>query len=226
MAVLKINDILFYSKECKVLKLQYKVLLFIVSLFIFTVVLLQTNAFLSKHEPLVSKVLVVEGWLPDYALEKAVQRFKEDKYTKIITTGGPLGVGSYLKEYKDYAHLAKASLLAMGMDKENVIAVAAPDVKHDRTYHSALALKQWINENMFDVQAINLASLGPHTRRSTMLFRKAFAEESIVLKNRVEIGSIAIVPEDYNPKKWYASSEGVRTTINELIAYIYVTLLK
>lgn len=223
---MKINDILFYSKECKVLKLQYKVLLFIVSLLIVTIALLQTNAFLSKHEPLLSKVLVVEGWLPDYALEKVVQRFKDDQYTKIITTGGPLEVGSYLKEYKDYAHLAKASLLAMGMKKEDVIAVAAPDVKRDRTYRSALALKQWINEKKFDVQTINLASLGPHTRRSTILFKKAFAEESIVLKNRVEIGSIAIVPEDYDPKKWYASSKGVRTTINELIGYVYVVLLK
>jgi hypothetical protein len=51
-----------------------------------------------------------------------------------------------------------------------------------------------------------------------MLFQKAFGED-------YEIGSIALIPEDYDPEKWYSSSEGVRTTINELIAYVYVVLL-
>ncbi len=187
---------------------------------------MHTNAFLSKNEPLSSKTLVVEGWLPDYALEKVAQRFQDEHYSTIITTGGPLEIGSYLKEYKDYAHMAKASLIAMGMKEEDIIAVAGPDVKRDRTYHSALALKKWIYQNKFDAHVLNLASLGPHSRRSTILFEKAFADENIALNNTVEFGSISIVPEDYDPRRWYASSSGVRKTINELIAYIYVLLLK
>ncbi len=217
---MKMNKTLFEQKICTTLKLQYKLLLLLILLILFLALLLQSNKFLSEHAPVKTKVLVVEGWLPDYALEEAMLIYAKGGYTKIITTGGPLSRGSYLKEYKDYAHLAKATLVAMGMQEESVIAVPAPDVKRERTYHSALALKEWMKQNRFEGRAFNLASLGPHTKRSTMLFNKAFSQNSIA------IGSVSIVPQEYEPQKWYASSAGVRTTINELIAFVYVLLLK
>ena len=204
---------------CKKLKLRYRIGLWTVVILLFSSLILQSNTFLSKDEPLHAKILIMEGWLPDYALKEGMQKFKEGEYEQIYTTGGLLERGTYLKEYRDYAHLAKATLMAMGMDEHEVIAVAAPDVMRDRTYHSALALKRWIDVNKIKAKKLDLASLGPHTRRSSMLFQKAFGEE-------FEIGSIAVAPEDYDPEKWYRSSEGVRTTIDELIAYIYVLLLK
>jgi DUF218 domain len=214
-----LNNTFFYQEQCQKLKFRYRLSLGITLSLLIGFFLFQSNAYLSKHAPYEAEILIVEGWLPDYALEEAIEIFKRGEYKKMITTGGPLWHGSYLKEYRDYSHLAKASLLAMGMKDEDVIAVPAPDVKRDRTFHSALALRRWILENDMQVKIMNLASLGPHTRRSTILFQKAFEDE-------VNIGSIAIEPEDYDPKKWYTSSEGVRSTINELIAYFYVLLLK
>lgn len=217
---MQMNKTLFEQKICTTLRLKYKLLLLLILLILFLAFLLQSNRFLSEHMPVNTKILVVEGWLPDYALEEAMLIYTEGSYTKIITTGGPIALGSYLKEYKDYAHLAKATLIAMGMKDESVIAVPAPEVMRDRTYHSALALQEWMKQNKFEGEAFNLASLGPHSKRSTILFKKAFSQ------NRIEIGSIAIVPQEYDPQNWYASSAGVRTTINELIAYLYVLLLK
>ena len=214
---MKINEELFYTALSKKLRLKYKVLLWIGSFLVVLTLLLQANAFLSKNEPLKSEILIVEGWLPDYALQQALKKFKAGKYKKIITTGGPLSVGSYLIEYKDYAHLAKATLVAMGVDKIDVVAVEAPDVKHERTYHSALALKKWMNKYNVHPENLNLVSLGPHTRRSTILFQKALGDE-------IQVGAIAIIPADYDPNSWYTSSEGMRTTINELVAYVYVVL--
>lgn len=213
-----INE-LFDTALCKKLKLKYKIILWLGSFLLFLAFMFQANAFLSKNEPLKSETLVVEGWLPDYALQQVMEKFKTEKYRNVITTGGPLKTGSYLKEYKDYAQLAKATLVAMGMDEKDVIAVKAPDVKRERTFYSALALKGWMDDHDVHPSSLDLVSLGPHARRSTMLFQKAFKDE-------VKIGSIAITPEDYDPDKWYGSSEGLRVTINELIAYIYVVLLK
>lgn len=213
------NRYFFDMALCNKLKLRFRLGLWTAGLFLFFAVLLQSNAFLSKAEPLYAKVLILEGWLPDYALKEGIQKFKEGRYEQIYTTGGLLERGSYLKEYKSYAHLAKATLVAMGMDEKDVIAVAAGDVKRDRTYHSALALKKWMEVNKIEAKRLDLASLGPHSRRSSMLFQKAFGED-------FKIGSIALVPEDYDPEKWYSSSAGVRTTINEFIAYVYVLLLK
>jgi len=37
-----------------------------------------------------TSVLVIEGWIPDYALKEAVQEFNTHNYQRLITTGGPL----------------------------------------------------------------------------------------------------------------------------------------
>jgi hypothetical protein len=45
--------------------------------------------FLSKSHPVAAEILVVEGWLPDYALDQACDEFKRNKYRLLITTGFP-----------------------------------------------------------------------------------------------------------------------------------------
>jgi hypothetical protein len=43
--------------------------------------------YLSKSEKVKANILIVEGWLPDYALELAHDEFLQNKYDYIITTG-------------------------------------------------------------------------------------------------------------------------------------------
>jgi hypothetical protein len=43
--------------------------------------------YLSKSEPVDANILLVEGWLPDYAIEKSCQEFRKNGYDHIITTG-------------------------------------------------------------------------------------------------------------------------------------------
>ena len=213
------KKIFFNHVMCYKLKLVYKLAIGVFFAFVVLLLLLQANAFLSLNRPVKSDVLIVEGWLPDYALEEAMLIYKKENYKKIITTGGPLFVGSYLIEYVDLAHLSQATLLALGMKENEVVAVPAPDVYIDRTFHSALAVKKWMIKNDVQIKKMNLVSLGPHTRRSTNLYQKVFAGEA-------EVGSIAIESRDYDSDRWYASSEGVRSTINEAIAYVYAVILQ
>jgi len=214
-----VKKIFFDYVSCYRLKFVYKLAIGAFFSFVLLFLLLQTNAFLSFNRPVKTDVLVVEGWLPDYALEESMEIFKRGNYKKIVTTGGPLSVGSYLKEYRDLAHLSQATLLALGMKENEVVAVPAPEVYRDRTFHSALAVKEWMLKNDMQINKMNLVSLGPHARRSTNHFQEVFESE-------VEIGSIAIESRDYDSDRWYASSEGVRSTLNEAIAYVYAVILQ
>lgn len=213
------RKIFFNHVMCYKLKFVYKLAIGAIFAFIFLFLLLQTNAFLSLNRPVKADVLVVEGWLPDYALEEAMLIYRKENYKKIITTGGPLFVGSYLIEYVDLAHLAEATLLALGLQENEVIAVPAPHVYRDRTFHSALAIKKWMLKNDVQINKMNLVSLGPHSRRSTNLYQNVFQGD-------VEIGSIAIESREYDSARWYASSEGVRSTIDEAIAYVYAVIFQ
>ena len=55
------------------------------------------SGFLSKSEKVNANVLIVEGWLPEYAVENAYNEFQKNGYDYIITTGLKLDV-DYFKE--------------------------------------------------------------------------------------------------------------------------------
>lgn len=202
----------------KLLKRRYVIIFIslILVLLVFLNVYLFKNAcyFLSLNHPIEAKILVVEGWMPDYALEKAKSEFEKGGYQMLITTGGPLSKGFFLSEYKTHAELAAATLRAIGFPNDKLSSVSAPKVRKDRTFASAVALKRWFVDNNIKDTKFNIVSLGAHARRTLLLFKKAFDDEYC-------IGIIAIENEDYNSHKWWNSSSGVRSVLNELIAYCY-----
>lgn len=184
-------------------------------LIIFTIFMLKNiHPFLAVNSPIKADILVVEGWLPDYAIESAIAEFKKGGYSQLFATGVPLSKGYYLAEYKNYAELTAATCIALGFDRDKVVAIPAASVVKHRTAASAIALRDWLSTSALKVNSINLYSLGTHARRSWIIFKG-------VLNPEVKVGIIAAEPEDYNPQEWWTSSEGFRTVTGEIIAYIY-----
>ncbi len=87
---------------------------------------LAVHPFLAVTDPVKGDILVVEGWLPDYALEKVIDEFRSNKYRMLVTTGGPLPKGFYLSEYKTCPAMAAATLKRLGFDEELIAVVPAP----------------------------------------------------------------------------------------------------
>ena len=173
------------------------------------------HSFLAVTYPIKSaKVLVVEGWLPDYAIEEALTEFKNGSYCQIISTGGILGKGSYLSAYNNFAEVSAATFIKLGLEAEKVVAVPTPFVVKDRSYASAAEFHRWLSNSNLQIESINLFSLDVHTRRSWLIFKK-------LLNPDIKVGIIAAKTQDYDPEKWWDSSQGVRTIIDEGIAYIY-----
>lgn len=174
--------------------------------------------FLAVSDPRPGGVLVVEGWAADYALEAAVADFKQYSYEKVYVTGGPIEWGAPLSRYKTYAELGTATLLALGMSSNVVQAVPAPRVKQDRTYACGVALRKWVEEHGIQLTRINLVTVGPHARRSRLLFQQAFGKD-------MPIGVVAVPEPDYDARRWWRSSLGFRAVTGEAIAYIYARFL-
>lgn len=175
-------------------------------------------AFLAINEPVPDGVLVLEGWSPDYALAIAKTKVQQNPNHKLYVIGGPLEQGAPLSQYKTYAELGAAILLRMGMSTNVVQAVPAPYVRKDRTYAAAIALRDWFRRHGPVPKAIDLISVGAHARRSRLLFQEAFG-------NGTRVGVIGIEDRDYNPRRWWKSSAGVRSVLGEMIAYGYARFL-
>ncbi len=177
------------------------------------------HSFLAVTSPIKSaEVLIVEGWLPDYAIEEALTEFKRGSYRQIITTGGTLGKGTYLTGYKNFADVSAATFIKLGLESEKVVSVPTPFVVKDRSYASAVEFHRWLSNSNLKIEAINIFSLDVHARRSWFLFKK-------ILTPHIKVGVIAAETQDYDPSKWWGSSQGVREILDETIAYIYARFL-
>ena len=192
------------------------ILVFTLTLMLFTVN--HIHSFLAPNFPIKADVLVVEGWMEDYAIKSAMQEFKRGGYQKLITTGTPLEQGHYLSQYKTTAEVSAATLIALGFPPDQLVAVPAPQVVRNRTAASAVALGEWISQSNLNIKSINLCSSDVHSRRSWLMFKQALAP-------KIQVGVISVDSDSYNPKQWWIYSAGVRSIISEAIAYLYARLV-
>ena len=61
-------------------------------------------------------------------------------------------------------------------------------------------------------------SSGAHSRRTRLLFQKAFGDG-------VTIGIVASPEREFDPRRWWTSSSGFRTVTSEIIAYLYARFI-
>jgi uncharacterized SAM-binding protein YcdF (DUF218 family) len=178
-------------------------------------VVLNVHPFLAVTHRANAKILVVEGWIDEYAIRAAADEFKTGEYEHIITTGGPVtGNGGYTNDYNTFASVGARRLKAAGVADESVLVAPSHVIGRDRTYSSAIALWGWLRDHNMALQSFNVVTEGAHARRTRLLFQKA-------LGNDFRVGIISIPNPDYDAKHWWRYSEGVREVIGEGIAYTY-----
>jgi uncharacterized SAM-binding protein YcdF (DUF218 family) len=163
-------------------------------------------------------VLVVEGWIHEYAIRAAADEFQSGAYRRVFTTGGPVvGSGRYINDFHTSASIGKDLLRKAGVPGESLQMVPSRWVDRDRTYSSAIALRDWIQEHQPSVRRINVMTENTHARRTWLLFQKAFGKD-------VQVGIIAVANPDYDQWRWWWYSEGVRDVGSEVLAYVYARL--
>jgi hypothetical protein len=168
--------------------------------------------FLAVDEPVGRGLLVVEGWIPRRALREAAEAFRRGGYAALVVTGGPILDPECREEHRTYAEGAAAFLETLGLGGRELVVVPAPDAWDARTLESARALRRWIDATRLTVDAVDVFSYGPHTRRSRDAFRLA-------LGRGVVVGSRAAAPEEYDLRRWWRTGVGVRTVLGEAVAY-------
>jgi uncharacterized SAM-binding protein YcdF (DUF218 family) len=175
--------------------------------------------FLATTHRVNANILVVEGWIHEYAIRAALKEFQSNHYARIFTTGGPVeGTGGYINDYCTSASVGADLLRKNGLANGSVQMVPSRVMDRDRTYGSAVALRNWFRDHNMAVSGIDVVTEDLHARRTRLLFQKA-------LGNKLTVGVIAIPNPDYDAKHWWSYSEGVKQVVSEATAYIYTRLL-
>jgi uncharacterized SAM-binding protein YcdF (DUF218 family) len=189
--------------------------LLIVILALIVITFLSIYPFLAITQRVNADVLVVEGWVHRYTSRASVEEFKSGSYRRAFTTGGPVaGNGGYINDFQTSASVGADLLKEAGLAAELVQMVPSHVIGRDRTYSSAMALREWFRKHDLKVRSLNIVTEGAHARRTRLLFEKALGPD-------VRVGVIAIRSPDYDAKHWWYYSEGVEEVVEEGIGYIY-----
>lgn len=176
--------------------------------------------FLAQNRPVPDAgIAVVEGWLDDAPLVEILGRLPEN--TLYVTTGGPIKFGADFFEQRTYAELTADRLRKLGVPDEFILEAPAPDTSLDRTYVSALAVRRALESRKLFGRPANIYTLGPHSRRSFFLYRRAFGTDT-------PLGTVALESREFDLRRWWRTSLAFKNMLSELfsLAYTYCTFWK
>ena len=88
--------------------------------------------------------------------------------------------------------------------------VGAPHSTLERTFLSAVVLRDRLAQEGESVSRLDIVSLGPHGRRTRLLYEHAFGDG-------VDVGIVSVPSREYDPNRWWASSEGTRSVVTEAL---------
>jgi hypothetical protein len=173
--------------------------------------------FLAQQDPAPSsRLLVVEGWMAEAELDQAITAFQRGGYERLVTTGGTIERYSALIGFNNFADLAAAYIVSRGVASSLVTAVPAPASAQDRTYLSAVKVREWARKNGLVLNSLDVFSGGPHARRSRKLFQLA-------LGPKIQVGVLTATPSAYDRKRWWNSSAGAKSVLTEAIAWAWIS---
>lgn len=173
------------------------------------------HPFLAPNDPAPgARLLVVEGWLEAKELDQAVEVFKKGHYQHVVTTGGPSERWPEFAKSENYADLAARYLARNGLDGVPLTAVPTPASAQDRTFLSAVKVRDWTNMQGLELDALDVFSGGSHARRSRMIYQMA-------LGPRVKVGILSARPAQYDEDRWWQMSVGVKAVLGETISVIW-----
>lgn len=173
------------------------------------------HIFLAQNDPVPqARILVVEGWLTGEELDQAVVAFRMGGYARVITTGGPTESWLNFNGHSNYADWAASYLKTHGLADNDVTPVPAPASAQERTFLSAVKVRDWAVTQRLALNAFNVFSAGTHARRSRIVYRMAFGPN-------VEVGILSAQQQEYDEHAWWRTSAGAKSVITETISLLW-----
>jgi len=158
-----------------------------------------------------AQTLIVEGWLEEDGLDAAIAVLRRGRYERVVTSGGPVDGWREGQRWPTYAERAADYLRRHGVESISVVPVPAPESARDRSFLSAVVVRDWLARQGSAVDAVDVFSGGVHARRSRLVFQLAFGPQ-------VHVGILAAPPRRYELERWWTTSEGAKAVLGEAIS--------
>jgi hypothetical protein len=173
------------------------------------------ESFFSLTRRLPAEALVADGWIGRDGIRAAGEEFKLGGYEYIVVTGD---MTEEQRDHSDNAVSAEQELIGLGIPKDRIITAPSSHVAHQRTFVSVAAAWKALENKGVRPKVLNVFTLGPHARRSRLLYAKVFGPAT-------QVGVIAFVPPEYEVEPWWLSKQRTLCLLKELVGYPFEILL-
>jgi hypothetical protein len=173
------------------------------------------ESFFSLTRRLPAEALVADGWLGRDGIRAAAEEFKLGGYEYIVVTGDDT---EEQRDQSDDAVTAEQELIGLGMPKDRIIIAPSSHVARQRTFASVAAAWQALETRDVHPKVLNVFTLGPHARRSRLIYAKVFGPAT-------QVGVVAFVPPKYEVEPWWLSTERTACLLKESVGYPFEILL-
>ena len=169
------------------------------------------HPFLAATEVTDTSILVVEGWVSSALLGTSTHSPSErgGGYENIVIVRGLRPIGDDIESGR-YSAAFLAQTLRGETSVRSVQTVLFNLAARDRTFQAACETRRWLAKHSAATTSVNVLTVGPHGRRSRLLFQRA-------LGSTVSVGVISIPDAEYDAGGWWRSSPGVRSVIGEVV---------
>jgi hypothetical protein len=180
-----------------------------------TLVFRNAGVYLSPTEPTGSGTLLIEGWVDRKGFAQAVATYRNGRYTRLVTTGGPYFLDC---DRDDAGYAAQVAKLARdsGLRDGELAVIRVSNTRGDRTRTAAVATARWLQAQPGLQSSLDVYSEGPHARRSWLVYRREL--EPLGMR----VGIIAASP-DWSTATWWRQSEGVKAVVSEAAGWLWET---
>lgn len=182
-------------------------------IFIFILMLPILHPFLAINNPVDSKVMVIEGWIPAESINYVVRICMQNNYEKILITNS-----QFITSSKTAAMSCKEMLEANGINGSQIFIIPLTRFSNSRTFSYAKSTVAWIMENEPRVRSFNVLTYGTHARKSYILYKKAATDH-------IQVGIISVPPISYTPRFWFLSLKGTSYVVKNLVGFLYAKVL-
>jgi hypothetical protein len=176
------------------------------------------ESFLSLTRRLPAEVLVVEGWIGRNGVRAAATEFGQHGYQYVVAAGGPRAGDRWDEGGLSYAEAAAQELIESGVPKSKIIVAPSRNTVTHRTYESAVAVWGALQTRGIHPNALNVFTLGPHARRSRLVFAK-------VQGSATKVGVVDWTPNGQQTAPWWRSSDRAKALLTETAGYFFEALL-
>jgi hypothetical protein len=173
------------------------------------------HSFLALTRPVGARILAVEGWMEPEGLDQAIITFHAKGYEQIVTSGGPIQSWPEQRHHATYADLAAEYLRHHGIRDASVTAVPSPESARNRTYLSAVMIREWAKRSGLAIDSLDVFSWDVHARRSRILYQLAFGPH-------VRVGVYAARSQEYDGDAWWQTSVGAKAVFEQTFGLIWV----